>query len=317
MEPGFVAGLIRAGELTQAEARALRRGGTRVTHGVYAEAAEEAKSLDLRARAAMSVSPAGTVVTGVTTFALAGIELPDLSRREAEGRIHLVAPDNVTWAARRPGVVTHRRAQHCAQLVHRATGLRTASISDSWVDAVRRLGSERKWTPWETEPAGARGTFDSPSKRVFLEAVQLGDALVRRRHAWTRVAQLATCAELCRGAGSRLVRAAVKQVRAGTDSFMETWLRLVVWDAGFPEPAINHEIKVGGRRRLLDLSWPDRRIALEYQGRQHFSDESQAYDDMVRRGQLQHAGWTIHEAAHKDLLDPLGLLARLSRSFGW
>ncbi|MDR2567447.1 MAG: hypothetical protein LBC97_15585 [Bifidobacteriaceae bacterium] len=288
-----------------------------MTRGVYAETAEEAGKLEARVRAALAVSPAGTVVTGVTTLALAGIELPDLSKREAETRVHLLAPENVDWAARRADVVVHRRAGHCPQLFHRASGIRTASISDSWVDAVRRLGCEHKWVPWDAGPSVARGLFDSPAKRVFLEAVQLGDVLDRRKHNWARVAQLTACADVSTGPGSKLVRAAAKQLRHGTDSFMETWLRLVLWDAGFPEPMVNHEIKLGGRRRMLDLSWPDRRIALEYQGRQHFADESQAFDDMVRRGQLQQAGWTIHEAAHKDLIDPLGLLSRLARSFGW
>jgi very-short-patch-repair endonuclease len=96
---------------------------------------------------------------------------------------------------------------------------------------------------------------------------------------------------------------------------METWLRLVVWDTGFPEPVVNHMVRLNGRRRFLDLAWPREKIALEYHGRQHFEESPQAYDDMVRRGALQDAGWRLVEAAHGDLTDPTGLLRRLANAF--
>jgi hypothetical protein len=47
---------------------------------------------------------------------------------------------------------------------------------------------------------------------------------------------------------------------------------------------VNYEVKLGQRDHLLDLSWPERLVALEYHGAQHFSDSSQARDDVSGGG---------------------------------
>jgi hypothetical protein len=149
----------------------------------------------------------------------------------------------------------------------------------------------------------------------LLEAVQLGDALVRRQNRRVAPEQLTACAgAVGRASGARLVRQAHRLIRPGTDSLMETWLRLVVWDAGFPDPEVNWVIGIDGRRRYLDLAWPAQKVGLEYHGRQHFDQSSQAFDDMVRRGELQQAGWTLVEAAFQDLREPLAVLVRLAKA---
>jgi very-short-patch-repair endonuclease len=212
---------------------------------------------------------------------------------------------------RRRDVTVQHRSHHCDDLAFRSLGVPTAPLSHAWVDAVRLLGHEQNWRPWESEPVFARGRFTSPTKRQFLAAVQLGDVLIRRDRPLTSIDELGACTDATKGPGMRLARAALARLRPRTDSLMESWLRLVVWDAGFPEPRVNHEIRFASGRRYLDLSWPESKIALEYHGRQHFEDADQAYQDFGRRAWLHDMGWTLVEAVHADLLDPSALLGRL------
>jgi very-short-patch-repair endonuclease len=248
---------------------------------------------------------------------MAGVALPSLALAESQQRVHVLVPGHEVRRPRRPEIVTHRRARHCNGLVYPATGILTTALSHSWVDAVRHLGRANGWQPPAEVPAAARGRFTAGANRILLEAVQLGDALMQRNKPKIKMPELAACVKVAQGPGSKLVQTAFGLVRPGTDSLMETWLRLAVWDAGFPDPEVNHELWIDQHHFFLDLAWPARKIAVEYQGRQHFQDERQAFDDMVRRGFFQQAGWTIVEAAHKDLLEPSDLLARLAQAFGW
>jgi very-short-patch-repair endonuclease len=263
----------------------------------------------------MAAAPAGSEVTGVSAFGVQGLPLPDGFAQDAANHVHLLAPAGARHSPRRPGIVGHARAPHCQPVTHPRLGVRLTALTHAWVDAVRRSGLESKWAPWDQRLIPLRGRFDTAPKRAFLEAVQLGDVLMRRQEPWCWPEQLGDCAATARGAGSKLVREAFKQVRARTDSFMETWLRLVVWDAGFPDPVVNLEVSVDRRTYLLDLAWPDQRIDLEYHGRQHFSESTQSYKDVSKRSRLQDAGWTVHEAVYADLVNPADLLLRLARSF--
>ncbi|MDR3359697.1 MAG: hypothetical protein LBO20_03410 [Bifidobacteriaceae bacterium] len=315
--------IVQVKGLPRRQADQLRQRAVRLERGVYldgdADPGSSAGSGGLvnRVRAGLAVAPAGSVVTGATTFTLAGAPLPDGFAEEAAQRVHLLMPPTTRQGPRRPWIVPHTRSPHCAALLLKSAGLLTTPITHSWVDAVQRLGRDTAWRPWSKEPPGLRGRFDRDAKRVFLEAVQLADALVRRQSPWCALEELADCAAAARGTGSKLVRTAFEQVRARTDSFMETWLRLVLWDAGFPDPTVNHDVWVGRQHYFIDLAWPERMVGLEYQGRHHFDRPDQSYGDSRRRGNLQKAGWTIVEAVYADLLDPADLMARLAPTSNW
>ena len=74
-------------------------------------------------------------------------------------------------------------------------------------------------------------------------------------------------------------------VRAEVDSAMETRLRLLMVLAGLPEPTINHKIRWpdGTVRFRFDLSYPEHRLAIEYDGRQHAESDRQWGIDVDRR----------------------------------
>ena len=73
---------------------------------------------------------------------------------------------------------------------------------------------------------------------------------------------------------------------------METRLRLLVVLAGLPEPVVNHVLRDenGGWTYRFDLSWPQVKLALEYDGRQHAEDSRQWVRDVRRRGTWTGAG---------------------------
>jgi very-short-patch-repair endonuclease len=63
--------------------------------------------------------------------------------------------------------------------------------------------------------------------------------------------------------------------------------------AGLPHPQAQFEVRVDGRFvARVDLAWPDRKVAVEYDGVWH-ADSAQVHRDRRRLNQLVSAGWTV------------------------
>jgi very-short-patch-repair endonuclease len=77
-----------------------------------------------------------------------------------------------------------------------------------------------------------------------------------------------------------------------TDSGWELRTARVLTDAGFPEPVRQHEVDGIGR---IDLAYPDRRIAFEYDSDAWHSGVARRHRDAHRRNALRFAGWTVIE----------------------
>ncbi len=99
------------------------------------------------------------------------------------------------------------------------------------------------------------------------------------------------------------------------DSPPESWLKLLVVQAGFPQPADQFPVvdALGCVRYVLDLCWPELRIALEYDG--YESHEYRKDTDARRDRDLQRRGWVTIRATAKDLREPDELLDRLDEAF--
>jgi hypothetical protein len=113
--------------------------------------------------------------------------------------------------------------------------------------------------------------------------------------------------------GIRRARRAVELVRTGSESPMESMLRLVIVAHGLPEPVVNgpaHDRNHGWLARV-DLSYPDHRIAVEYQGDHHRSDIGQWRRDISRTRALQAAGWTVIFATADDIAAPARLVGAI------
>lgn len=82
-------------------------------------------------------------------------------------------------------------------------------------------------------------------------------------------------------------------VDEGAQSPKETWLRLLLVDAGFPRPQTQIPVLApdGYPRYFLDMGWTDLMVAVEYDGEQHRVDTSQYRGDVARSEYLESLGW--------------------------
>ncbi|RKQ35045.1 hypothetical protein [Kocuria tytonis] len=109
------------------------------------------------------------------------------------------------------------------------------------------------------------------------------------------------------------LRRAWRDARSPCWSAAETLTRLIVARHGLLEPVLNHRVTVAGRTFLLDLAWPGKRMALEYNGAVHAQEVSQYRDEMYRLSLLRDAGWDVSVLTWDDLRSPVRREAWLTR----
>lgn len=175
---------------------------------------------------------------------------------------------------------------------------------------------------WVTEPATTwcrLGAILSP-----YDLVAAGDFLVSGRLTNTgREAPLATLEEL-NGAvlafagqrGVRNARAALPRVRTDVDSRPESWTRLILVDAGLPEPIVNLPLYSTDGERLgkPDLAYPWARILFEYEGDEHRVSKSRFRRDIARRERFEANGWRVIRVIPDDVFAHAGaFIARVRR----
>lgn len=104
--------------------------------------------------------------------------------------------------------------------------------------------------------------------------------------------------------GSRGVRrlpTTLSLVDGGAESPKETWLRLLLIDAGFPSPTT--QIAVIGRSgkvAWIDMGWEAWRLGVEYDGDHHRTDRRQYVKDQRRLRMLEAMGWTVIRVIAED-----------------
>jgi hypothetical protein len=80
-----------------------------------------------------------------------------------------------------------------------------------------------------------------------------------------------------------------------TQSPKESWLRVVLIEAGLPRPqtqiAVTNDF--GSAFAYLDMGWEDVKVAVEYDGEQHRSDRRQYSWDVRRLETLERLGWIV------------------------
>jgi very-short-patch-repair endonuclease len=95
---------------------------------------------------------------------------------------------------------------------------------------------------------------------------------------------------------TRQAAVALRRCRPLAESPMETRLRLLLVDAGCPEPTVQHPV---GRYRL-DLAYPQLKLAIEYDG-DHHRDRAVFRADVERLNELRALGWTVLRFTAADL----------------
>lgn len=94
--------------------------------------------------------------------------------------------------------------------------------------------------------------------------------------------------------GVRRCRQAVELMDAGAQSPQETRVRLVLIDNGFPRPETQIPLldDDGYTFAYLDMGWRNVKIAVEYDGQHHRTDDEQYRWDARRLHKIHAKGWT-------------------------
>ena len=179
--------------------------------------------------------------------------------------------------------------------------------SDTLMDRdICRIGDMRVTTP-------ARTAFDIARREPILVAVPRIDALLRVSGCTVPHAK----AMLDRNPGVRGLRAAAKifdLADAGAESPPESLVRLLVLAAALPRPVT--QIDVCGVYRL-DMGWPEHKVAIEYDGAQHWTDPTQRARDIERLEFLAAQGWAIIRISWVQLRDqPKLVVNRVAKALG-
>lgn len=260
--------------------RALERGAIRrVVHGVYVDNAVP-NSLEVRSVALQLVVPEHAFVCRSTSSWLFGVDVLPVSVKVRQPRVEVAVREGAT-ALRRPGVVSY--VEHLADDdITEYAGVRTTTPLRTAADLMR-------WLP----RYNAVGAADSFLRSGLVDRPQLAAEQER----WFAFK------------GVRQMRELVAFADPLAESPRESWLRLLLHDAGFPATVCQHPIPRPGDVEpfRLDLAIPDAMVGFEYDG-EEFHPPEQVESDEIRRVYVRSRGWTLIVARRGDLERPQRLV---------
>lgn len=235
-----------------------------------------------------SIRP-GTVISHETAAEIFGFPLPRAMTREGGAPLHCRGPDG-RGRARGGLVVVHRPS---AAPTIRLDGITMSHPLVALQELAPRLGP--------------------------VDLVVCLDALAADRHGTRermRITEIDEFLGTMSGRGAPALRRALPTVRERSWSPMETRLRLLLLDRGYPEPELNVEVRdpVTGNDYVLDLAYPADRIAIEYDGDEHRTNRRRWHDDLQKNVALQRMGWSLHRVTMADYLSPGDVLAGLDHA---
>lgn len=155
----------------------------------------------------------------------------------------------------------------------------------------------------------ARTAYDLARQLPRGEAVARLDALMSATP--FDVEQVSLLAERYpRARGLRRLRTALPLVDPGAASPKETWLRLLLVDAGLPAPKTQVPVNENWRTvAVLDMAWERYKVAAEYDGDHHRADRRQYARDQWRVRKLEGLGWIVVRVIAED--KPEGVVRRV------
>jgi very-short-patch-repair endonuclease len=144
-----------------------------------------------------------------------------------------------------------------------------------------------------------RTAFDIGCRKPKGIAIAHLDALMRATG--LKVDEVNELAAHHRGArGLRKLEAVLQFVDAGAQSPKETWLRLLLVQAGLPRPTTQVPVMAGAQVYYLDMGWPDLMVAVEYDGEHHRLDRRQYTKDIRRSEEIAQLGWIVIRVVATD-----------------
>jgi very-short-patch-repair endonuclease len=180
--------------------------------------------------------------------------------------------------------------------------LRRAALPDSDVIAQRGLRTT----------SAMRTICDLGSRANVVEAVVMVDMAL---HAGlVKLPELLTHVATSVGAkGIKRLRRAVRLAAPGSASPMETRLRIALIRARLPTPEVQADLcdSTGKFIGRVDLYYPDRRLAIEYDGANH-KDRLDA--DLKRQNAILNAGYHLLRFSAADLRNPESVAAQVRQA---
>jgi len=273
---------LRAADLTVAHrGLRIRAGNEPISDGFDWLYERQRKALVERARVLARVMPEGQFFTDAVAAAIWNLPIPTaLLDPELPLHVGVLAP---VRHARRQGVVGHQLQPHLVGVTVE-DGLRVTDPASTWVRLATVLHSD-------------------------IELIAAGDGVVRERIFRSDREPIATLEDLeaklaaGRHAGITRLRRVLGDVRTRSASAGETRCRILVLDSRLPEPELNFGVlrPSGGLVAVVDLAYPDLKIAIEYEGDQHRTDTEQWGRDIARHEELVAMGWIVIRVTKEQL----------------
>lgn len=91
--------------------------------------------------------------------------------------------------------------------------------------------------------------------------------------------------------GIRSARTALGLMDPGGQSPKETWLRLLLIDAGFRRPRTQIRVSDGFNEAFIDMGYDDVKVGLDYEGKHHATDRPRYVHDIGRNELIEREGW--------------------------
>ncbi|MCU1435884.1 MAG: hypothetical protein JWR71_2609 [Pseudarthrobacter sp.] len=250
-------------------------------------------SLIERARVLSAATP-DAWVSHETAAVLFDLGLPPWLGQEP--RIHLSKPHGLP-RVRRAGVIGHRVHVIPGEVVE-IDGIRVSVPPRTWLDLAHHL-------PLPYLVAMGDQLIRTPRPELEFRstpfAYKEGLRLLIRQHPNLK--------------GVEKARLALDEMRVGSDSFPETFLRLALLDARLPEPELQLRLDPNDPGSpAADLGYRKHRIAVQYDGAHHLTREQQSRDN--RRDELFiSSGWSYFKPNADDLADSFRkLIVRIKRA---
>ncbi|MCV7376494.1 hypothetical protein H5P33_27645 [Mycolicibacterium arabiense] len=157
-----------------------------------------------------------------------------------------------------------------------------------------RVDGRRATTPAWTAVEVARG-LRRPRALAILDAALRSGTCERRDLHFAAVEQFGR-------RGIVAVRELIPLADPRAESPMESEARLVMLDGGLPTPELQYDvIDRSGRLWRLDFAWPDRKVAVEYDGFDWHSDPEALRRDRQKRAALAEMDWTVTSIVFDDV----------------
>jgi very-short-patch-repair endonuclease len=263
---------VRRGEIL---AWQLRRDYRPVYRNVYLSKQATLTALN-RARAAWLWSGGDTTLTGISAAAVLGTKWLDVG-----GPAELCRPNRHGP----PGIVIRSYALDSRETCVR-TGIRITTPARTAFDIGRSLPAARSIPILD---ALANATSFKVADVVALAAAKPGSRNIRR------------------------LRRVLTLVDGGAESPQESRVRLLLVNAGLPPPETQIEFadESGLARIRVDMGWREWRVAVEYDGVQHWSDRYQRSWDIDRIAMLEAIGWAVVRISAEMLTRPEVIIERV------